>query len=69
VLHYDPEQKVRAWIREKFHHQITNISTFKVEDENVSIVFYKKFMILKEFMTDGKTVNYVNSVYRYWEGC
>lgn len=67
VLHYDPEQNVRALIREKFHLQTTNIPTFKVEDERVMIVFYKKLMILQEFETGGRTVKCVNSAYRFWE--
>jgi hypothetical protein len=50
-----------------FHLQTTNIPTFKVEDEKATIVFYTKFMILKEFKTGGITVNCVNSVYRFWE--
>jgi hypothetical protein len=50
------------------YEESSNIPTFKVENGNVSIVFYKKFMIFKEFMTEGKTANCVNSLYRFWEG-
>jgi hypothetical protein len=67
VLHYDPEERVRALIREKFHLQTTNIPTFKVEDERGTVVFYKKFKILQESKTGGITVNCVNSAYRFWE--
>jgi hypothetical protein len=67
VLHYEPEESVRALIRERFHLQTTNIPTCKVEDERVTIVFYNKFMILQEFKTGGRTVNCVNSAYRFWE--
>jgi hypothetical protein len=48
-----------------FHLQTTNIPNFKIGDEKVAIVFYKKFIILKEFKTGGRTVNCVNSVYRF----
>jgi len=51
----------------KFHLETTNIATFEVEDEKVTTVFYKKFMILKEFKAGGRTVNCVNSVYGFWE--